>query len=106
MLNVGSAPSVSSGGSTTFADRDNAIHWAKALRTVASLSNKSSLNAGGFLVLSCSRSHLISALAAVSSAWGVKILIVSLSEAFAGPTVALPATVFYSMVVGVLGNSG
>ena len=59
-----------------------------------------------FLVLSCSRSRLISALAAASSAWGVKILIISSSKAFAGPTVALPAAVFYSIVVGVLGNSG
>ena len=36
----------------------------------------------------------------------IKTLIISLSEAFAGPTAALPTTVFYSIVVGVLGNSG
>ena len=106
MLNVGSAPSISSGGSTTFVDRDDTIRWARALRTVASLSNELSLDIGVFLVLSCSRSRLISALAATSSAWGVKTLIVSLSEAFAGPIVTLPAAVFYGIVVGVLGNSG
>ena len=59
-----------------------------------------------FLVLSCSRSRSISALAAASSAWGVKTLIISLSKAFAGPIVALPTAVFYGIVVGVLGNSG
>ena len=59
-----------------------------------------------FLVLSYSRSRLILVLAAASSAWGVKILIISSSKAFAGPTVALPTTMFYSIVVGVLGNSG
>jgi len=59
-----------------------------------------------FLVLSCSYSRLILVLAAISSTWGVKILIISLSKAFAGPTVALPTAVFYSMVVGILGNSG
>ena len=106
MSNIGSAPSVSSGGSTTFADRNNAVRWARALRTVASLSNKSSLDIGVFLVLSYSYSCLISALAAISSAWGVKTLIVSLSEAFTGPIVALPTTVFRGIVVGVLGNSG
>jgi hypothetical protein len=58
------------------------------------------------LVLSSSYSYLISALAALSSAWGVKILIVSLSKVFAGPIAALPATVFRGIVVGVLGNSG
>ena len=59
-----------------------------------------------FLVLSYSRSRSISALAAASSAWGVKTLIVSSSKAFAGPIVALPIAMFYSIVVGVLGNSG
>jgi len=34
------------------------------------------------------------------------MLIVSLSKVFKGPTAALPTTVFYSMVVGVLGNFG
>ena len=57
------------------------------------------------LALSSSQSHLISALAAISSAWGVKTLIVSLSEVFAGPAAALPAAVFHGMVVGMLGNS-
>ena len=56
------------------------------------------------LVLSSSHSHLISVLAAASSVWGVEILIISLSKAFTGPTTALPATVFYSIVVRVLGN--
>ena len=59
-----------------------------------------------FLVLSSSRNCLILALAAISSAWGVKILIISLSKAFVGPIAALPTTMFYSMVVRVLGNSG
>ena len=58
------------------------------------------------LVLSSSYSCLISALAAVSSAWGVKIVIISLSKVFKGPTAALLAAIFYSMVVGVLDNSG
>ena len=57
------------------------------------------------LALSSSQSHLISALITVSSAWGVKTLIVFLSEMFAGPAAALPAAVFHGMVVGVLGNS-
>ena len=59
-----------------------------------------------FLVLSCSRSRLISALAAASSAGGVKTLIISSSKAFAGPTVALPTAMFRGIVVGVLGNFG
>ena len=58
------------------------------------------------LVLSSPCNYLISALAAIRSVWGVKILIISLSKAFAGPTADLPAIVFYSMVVRVLGNSG
>jgi hypothetical protein len=56
------------------------------------------------LVLSSSRSRLISALATISSAWGVKTLIISLSEVFKGPTAALPAAIFLSIVVGALGN--
>ena len=59
-----------------------------------------------FLVLSNSCSRLISALAIISSASRVKILIISSSKAFAGPIAALPTTIFYSIVVGVLGNSG
>ena len=35
-----------------------------------------------------------------------KILIISLSKAFVGPIATLPTTVFYSIVVRVLGNSG
>ena len=58
------------------------------------------------LVLSSSYNRLILVLAVVSSVKGVKILIISLSKAFAGPIAALPATIFYSIVVGVLGNSG
>ena len=45
----------------------SAICWARALRTVASLSNRLSLDIGVSLVLSSPRSRLISALAAVSS---------------------------------------
>ena len=92
----------------TFADRNNpnAVRWARALRTVASLSNRSSLDVGVSLVPSSSYSRLISALAAASSAWGVKTLIISSSEVFAGPAAVLPTAVFYSIVVGVLGNSG
>ena len=50
-------------------DRDNAntIRWAKALRTVVSLSNKLLLDIGVSLALSSPYSRLISALAAVSS---------------------------------------
>ena len=81
------------------------VHWAKALRTVASLSNGLLLDIGVSLVLSSSRNYLISALAAISSAWGVKTLIISLSKAFVGPITALPAAMFYGMVVRVLGNS-
>ena len=92
----------------TFADHNNAnaVRWARALRTVASLFNRSSLNTGVFLVLSSSYNCLISALAAISSAWGVKTLIVFLFKAFMGPTAALPTAVFHGIVVGVLGNSG
>jgi hypothetical protein len=52
------------------------------------------------LVLSSSYSRLILALAAISSAYGVKILIISLSKAFAGPTATLPTTVFCGIVLG------
>jgi len=58
------------------------------------------------LVLSSSYSRLILVLAAISSTWGVKILIISLSKVFAGPIAALPTTIFYGIVVGVLGNFG
>jgi len=33
------------------------------------------------------------------------MLIISLSKVFKGPAAALPATIFYGIVVGVLGNS-
>ena len=66
---MGSAPSISNRGSTTFADHNNTntVRWAKALRTIASLSNKLSLDIGVSLVLSSPRSRLILVLAAVSS---------------------------------------
>ena len=57
------------------------------------------------LVLSYSYSCLILVLAIVSSTYWVKTLIISLSKAFAGPIATLPTTIFYSIVVGVLGNS-
>ena len=60
----------------------------------------------GCLVSSSSRSRLILVLAAANSAWGVKTLIISLSKAFASPIAALPTTIFYGIVVGVLSNSG
>ena len=56
------------------------------------------------LVLSSSYSRLILALATISSVWGVKTLIISLSKVFIGPIATLPTTMFYSIVVGVLGN--
>ena len=54
----------------TFTDRNNinAIYWARALRTVVSLSNRLMLDIGVLLVLSSSYSYLILVLAAVSSA--------------------------------------
>ena len=58
------------------------------------------------LALSSSHSRLILVLASASSAWGVEIVIVSLSEVFEGPTAALPAAMFLGMITGVLSNSG
>ena len=89
-------------------DRDstNAVYQARALRTIASLSNRSLLDIGVSLVLSSPYSYLISVLAAIRSAQGVKTLIVSLSKAFVGPIATLSTTVFYSIVVEILGNSG
>jgi hypothetical protein len=52
------------------------------------------------LVLSSSYSRLILVLATISSAYRVKILIVSSSKAFAGPIAALPTTIFRSIVLG------
>ena len=57
------------------------------------------LNIGVFLALNSSYSYLISILAAISSAWGVKILIVLSLEAFKGPVAALLAIIFFSIVV-------
>ena len=66
---MGLVLSISNRGSITFADRDdaNAVRWARALRTVASLSNRSSLDIGVSLVSSSPYSHLILVLAIVSS---------------------------------------
>ena len=57
------------------------------------------------LVLSNPYSRLILVLAIVSSAYGVKILLIYLSKAFMGLIATLPTTIFYSIVVGVLDNS-
>ena len=46
----------------------NIVYWARALRTVVSLFNRSLLNIGVSLVLSSSYSRLILVLAAISSA--------------------------------------
>ena len=68
------------------------------------MSNNSLLGIGVSLVLSSSRSRLISALATASSSWGVETATVLLLEVFVGPAAALPTAVFLGMVVGVLGN--
>jgi hypothetical protein len=57
------------------------------------------LDIGVSLALSSSRSYLISALAAVSSASGVKTVIVLSLEVFKGPMAALLAAVFLGMVI-------
>ena len=90
--------SINNRGSTTFADFNNVVRWAKALKTIASLSVRSSGVAGVSLASSSSYSYLILALTAVSFAWEVKTLIVSLSKVFAGPATALPAAVFHGIV--------
>ena len=56
------------------------------------------------LASSSSYSHLILALAAVSSSWGVKTAIISPLEVFDGPAAALPATVFLGIVLVKLYN--
>ena len=61
---------------------------------------------GVSLALSSSCSCLILVLAAASSAWGFKILTILLSKVFKGPTAALLAAMFLSIVVGVLNNFG
>ena len=60
--------SISSGGFVIFMERDDIIYWARALRTVASLSKGLTLDIGVPLVLSYSRSRLILVLATASSA--------------------------------------
>ena len=62
-------------------------------------------DAGVSLASSSSRNHLISALAAVSSAWGFKTMTVLLSEVLEGPAADLLAAVFRGIVTKVLGNS-
>jgi len=57
------------------------------------------LDIGVSLALSSSRNYLILVLAAISSAWGVKIVIILLSEVFKGPTADLLAAIFLGMVV-------
>ena len=57
------------------------------------------------LVLSSPYSRLILVLATIYSIYRFKILIISLFKAFIGPIATLPIAVFYSIVVGVLGNS-
>ena len=64
------------------------------------------MEVGVSLALSSSYSYLILVLAAASSAWGFKILTVLSSEVFKGPAATLLATVFLSIVVGVLDNFG
>jgi len=107
LLKVGSVPSVSSGGFTTFTDYNNtnAVHWARVLKTVASLwvSNDLLLDIGVSLALSSSQSHLILVFTAASSSWGFKMVVVLPSEVFTGHAAALPAVVFLSIVVP-LGN--
>ena len=77
----------------------NTVYQAKALRTVVSLSNKLSLDIGVSLALSSPCSRSISALAAASSSQGVKIVIILLLKVFKGPTAALLAAVFLSIIV-------
>ena len=63
------------------------------------------LNTRVSLALISFYSHLILALAAANSAWGVKTVIVSLLKVFKSPTAALPVTVFFGIIIRVLGNS-
>ena len=74
------------------------ISLSVTLKTVANLFNGLFEITKVSLALSSFYSHLILALAAISFAWGVKTLIVFLSEVFVGPAAALPVTVFYGMV--------
>ena len=59
---------------------------------------------GVSLALSSSCSYLILVLATASSALGFEILTILLSEVFKGPAAPLLATMFLSIVVGVLNN--
>ena len=61
---------------------------------------------GVSLASSSSRNRLISALVAVSSAWGFETVTVLLFEVLEGPAADLLVTVFCSIVTRVLGNSG
>ena len=81
------------------------MHWARALKTIANLFNGLSGVAKVSLASSSFYSHLISVLVAVSFVWGVKTLIVFLSEVFMGPVTALLATVFCNIIIKMLGNS-
>ena len=106
--------SVSSRGSTTFADHSSVIGvsgaplkcYDRAAKTVVSLwasnCDSSSPDAGVSLALSSSCNYLILVLAAARSAWGFKTVIVSLSKVLEGPVGALLATVFWGIVVGVV----
>ena len=69
VTNIGLVLSISNRGSATFTDHNNpnTIRWARALRTVVSLSNRLSLDIEVFLVLSSSYSRLILVLAIASS---------------------------------------
>ena len=64
----------------------------------------SSPDTGVSLASSSSRNHSISALAAVSSAWGFEAVAVSLSKVFAGPAAALLTAVFQGMVAVIPGK--
>ena len=64
------------------------------------------LDAGVFLALNSSCSYLILVLAAISSALGVKTVIVLSLEVFKGPAADLLAVVFLGIVVRLLGNFG
>ena len=64
------------------------------------------IEVGVSLALSSSYSYLILALATTSSTWGFKILTILSSKVFKGPAAALLATIFLSIVVGVLNNFG
>ena len=114
---MGLVPSVSSGGSATFAVCDGVAwvsegplrRWDKAAKTIASVwvsDGDSLLDTRVSLASSSSRNRSISALVAANSAWGFEIMTVSLSEVLESPAADLLAAVFYGMVTRVLGNSG